>query len=133
MKRGLLTVGCLVVAIAASAALPCKYLHEMTGEYVTPHFDFRGSAAETPLKTLFLLDRKGARDAVEVVQRFNVDPTYFLMVSGPAIAAENMYESAWSGTTVYEKTRELDEKLNLGHQLYVFGHKPFTSVNEEHR
>ena len=133
MKREFLTVGCLTVAAAAFAALPCRYLHEMTGEYVTPHFDFRGSSAETPLKTLFLLDRKGARDAVEVVQRFNVDPTYFLMTTGNRIAQEDMYESAWAGTTVFEKTRELDEKLNLGHRLYVFGHKPFTSVNEEHR
>ena len=118
---------------ALFAVLPCRYLHEMTGEYVTAHHSFRGSLAEKPLKTLFILDRRGARDAVEVVQRFNVEPTYFLTIYGNRIAAEDMYESAWEGTTLYEKTRELDLKLNEKYDLYVFGRKAFTSVNEEHR
>lgn len=128
-----------VFAIAAFAAatafgvLPCRFLHEMTGEYVTPHHDFRGTAAEKPLKVLFLLDRAGGRDAVEAVQRFNIEPTYFMMVYGDRIAVEDMYESAWEGTTVYEKTCELDGKLNAHYDLYVFGRKTFTSVNEEHR
>lgn len=122
-----------LAAASAFAVLPCRFLHDMTGEYVTPHHDFRGTAAEKPLKALFLLDRAGGRDAVEVVQRFNVDPTYFMMVYGNRIAAEDMYESAWEGTSVYEKTRELDEKLNARYDLYVFGRKAFTSVNEEHR
>ena len=126
------TVAALATA-TGFGALQGRYLHEMTGEYVTPHFDFRGSVAERPLKALFVLDRRGARDAVEVVQRFNVEPTYFLTVSGDRIAAEDMYESAWKGTSVHEKTRELDEKLNARYDLYVFGRKAFTSVNEEHR
>ena len=82
----------MVAALATATgfgALQGRYLHEMTGEYVTPHFDFRGSVAERPLKALFVLDRRGARDAVEVVQRFNVEPTYFLTVSGDRIAAED--------------------------------------------
>ncbi|MBQ6914158.1 MAG: beta-galactosidase [Kiritimatiellae bacterium] len=128
-----LTVFAAAAAGSAFGVLPCRFLHEMTGEYVTPHHSFRGSAAEKPLKVLFLLDRAGARDAVELVQRFSVEPTYFLMTYGDRIAQEDMYESAWAGTTVYEKTRELDEKLNAKYDLYVFGRKSFTSVNEEHR
>ncbi|MBO7721195.1 MAG: beta-galactosidase [Kiritimatiellae bacterium] len=124
---------CAAAAVPAPGAMQCRFLHEMTGEVVTPHHDFRGSAAERPLKTLFLLDRGGGRDAVEAVQRFNVAPTYFLMVSGNRIAVEDMYESAWKGTTLHEKTRELDVKLGEKYDLYVFGRKWLTSVNEEHR
>ena len=127
----------LVTVSAASAAfgaLQGRYLHEMTGEYVTPHFPFRGSEAEKPLRALFLLDRKGGRDAVELVQRFAVEPTYFLMTTGRnRIATETMYESAWAGTTFYEKTRELDAKLTEAYDVYVFGRKDFTCVTEEHR
>ena len=133
MKKLIVATVVMAASAAAFGVLPCKFLHEMTGEYVTPHHSFRGSAAEKPLKALFLLDRAGARDAVEVVQRFNVEPTYFLMTYGDRIAQEDMYESAWAGTTVYEKTRELDEKLNERYDLYVFGRKPFTSIGEEHR
>ena len=133
MKLGLTGLALVLSAGTAFGALPCRYLHEMTGEVVTPHHSFRGSDAEEPIRTLFLLDRHGARDAVEVVERFAVAPTYFLMVSGPHIAEEDMYESSWTGTTVYEKTRELDRKLGEGHRLYVFGRKAFTSVGEEHR
>ena len=112
MKRLVVAAAATAAATAAFGVLPCRYLHEMTGEYVTPHHSFRGSDAERPLKVLFLLDRQGGRDAVEAVQRFNIEPTYFLMTGGDRIAQEDMYESAWAGTTVYEKTRELDEKLN---------------------
>ena len=133
MKKFLVATAAAAAATAALGVLPCRFLHEMTGEYVTPHYSFRGSEAEKPLKVLFLLDRSGARDAVEAVQRFDIEPTYFLMTGGDRIAQEDMYESAWSGTTIYEKTRELDEKLNGRYDLYVFGRKGFTSVNEEHR
>ena len=133
MAKKIVFAGAALAATAAFAVLPCRFLHEMTGEYVTPHHSFRGADAEKPLKVLFLLDRSGGRDAVEAVQRFNIEPTYFLMTGGDRIAQEDMYESAWSGTTVYEKTRELDEKLNAKYDLYVFGRKSLTSVNEEHR
>ena len=133
MNRIVMSAAAVFSSGVLFAALPCRYLHEMTGEYVTEHHSFRGSLAEKPLKTLFILDRRGARDAVEVVQRFNVEPTYFLTIYGNRIAAEDMYESAWEGTTLHEKTRELDLKLNEKYDLYVFGRKAFTSVNEEHR
>ena len=133
MKRLMFAAAGVAAAATAFGVLPCRFLHEMTGEYVTPHHSFRGSDAEKPLKVLFLLDRTGGRDAVEAVQRFNIEPTYFLMVTGDRIAVENMYESAWTGTTIYEKTRELDEKLDAKYDLYVFGDKTLSSVNEEHR
>ncbi|MBQ3343258.1 MAG: beta-galactosidase [Kiritimatiellae bacterium] len=133
MAKKIVFAGAALAATAAFGVLPCRFLHEMTGEYVTPHHSFRGSDAEKPLKVLFLLDRAGGRDAVEAVQRFNIEPTYFLMVTGDRIAVENMYESAWTGTTIYEKTRELDEKLDAKYDLYVFGDKTLSSVNEEHR
>ena len=133
MKKIALSFAAVALVAPAFAVLPCRFLHEMTGEYVTPHFDFRGTSPEKPLKVLFLLDRRGARDAVEAVQRFDIEPTYFLMTSGDRIAQEDMYESAWAGTTVYEKTRELDAKLSGRYDLYVFGRKNFKSINDEHR
>ncbi|MBQ6327735.1 MAG: hypothetical protein IJI35_01855, partial [Kiritimatiellae bacterium] len=86
MAKKIVFAGAALAATAAFGVLPCRFLHEMTGEYVTPHHSFRGSDAEKPLKVLFLLDRAGGRDAVEAVQRFNIEPTYFLMVTGDRIA-----------------------------------------------
>ena len=125
-------------ALAAAAGFGAKdgrFLHEMTGEVVTPHFDFRGSVPERPLKVLFVLNREGARDAVEVVQRFNVEPTYVLLTESSQLklAQEDFAEAAWKGTSVHEKTIELDGKLGARYDLYVFGRKAFTSVGEEHR
>ena len=131
--RAMALAAAALAAATCFGAKDCRFLHEMTGEIVTPHYDFRGSASEKPLKALFVLDRNGARDAVEVVQRFNVEPTYFLTVGGNNIASDDMYEAAWKGTSTHEKTLELDDKLSARYDLYVFGRKAFTSVGEEHR
>ena len=133
-QRAMALAAAALAAATGFGAMECRFLHEMTGEVVTPHYDFRGSASEKPLKVLFILNREGARDAVEVVQRFNVEPTYFLTGGGDGkIAEESSFEAAWKGTSVHEKTLELDRKLNARYDLYVLGNKLFTSIGEEHR
>ena len=66
MAKKIVFAGAALAATAAFGVLPCRFLHEMTGEYVTPHHSFRGSDAEKPLKVLFLLDRTVLPSAVSI-------------------------------------------------------------------
>ena len=107
------------------------YLNRITEEYVTPHYSFQTKPEKRPIRVLFILSRSGARDAVEIVQRMPMKAEYFLTCSPQTFAAEDMYESAMEGTTVFEKERELDRKLNQDYDLYVVGNFTFAKLPEK--
>ena len=89
-----------------------SYLNRITEEYVTPHYSFQTKPEQRPIRVLFILSRSGARDAVEIVQRMPMKSEYFLTPGRQKFASEDMYESAMDGTTIFEKERELQRKLD---------------------
>ena len=64
-------------ALFLSAKHDSAYLNKISREYVTPHYAFQQKKDTKPIKTLFILMRSGARDSVEVLQRLDMDASFF--------------------------------------------------------
>ncbi len=130
MKKTIL----FLLAAALTTPLLAKhngdYLNKMTQEYTTPHYKFQSKPEAKKLRVLFILARSGARDAVEVVQRMPMEAEYFLTYGPSYFAKEDMYESTIDGTTMYEKEKELSEKLNKGYDVCVIGTFDFMKLPE---
>ena len=106
------------------------YLNRITADYVTPHYLFQTKTDAKPLRTLFILSRSGARDAVETVQRMPMEAEYFLTYNQSTFAQEDMYESTIEGTSRYEKEKELAAKLDRDYDVCVVGFFDFTKLPE---
>ena len=118
------------LAAAAFAKHDGAYLNAISQDYVTPHYKFQIEKSSKPLRVYFIMGRAGARDAVEVQQRMDMDSEHTLAYNRAVFAAENMYESTIEGTSVYERTNEIAEKLNKEYDLYVVGTFDFTKMPE---
>ena len=118
------------LATAAFAKHDGAYLNAISQDYVTPHYKFQIEKSRKPLRVYFIMGRAGARDAVEVQQRMDMDSEHTLAYNRAVFAAENMYESTIEGTSVYERTNEIAEKLNKEYDLYVVGTFDFTKMPE---
>ena len=99
------------MAFPLSAKHDSAYLNKVSREYVTPHYKFQQKDDAKLIKPLFILMRSGARDAVEVVQRMNMDASHFLAYGRFIFAHEDMYESTHDGSSIFEKEKELSETL----------------------
>ncbi|MBQ7402238.1 MAG: beta-galactosidase [Lentisphaeria bacterium] len=104
------------------------YLNKVSREYVTPHYKFQQKNDSSLIKPLFILMRSGARDAVEVVQRMNMDASHFLVYGRFIFAHEDMYESTHEGTSAFEKEKELSETLSREYDVYIIGQFEFTKL-----
>ena len=106
------------------------YLHELTMKYETPHLEWcEDVVAKKELKTLFIVPRVGARDAVEMLQRLPMDFTAYLTQGWNRIADDDsVYEAGVSGTSKYEKTQELLEKLKKNYDLILIAQCSFDAL-----
>lgn len=127
----------IIFSLLAAALVPAAfakhdgaYLNKISLDYVTPHYSFQPNKQIKPLKVYFIMNRSGARDAVEVQQRMPMQSEHTLAYNRAVFAGENMYESTVEGTSVYERTNEITEKLNKDYDLYVIGTFDFTKLPE---
>ncbi|MBE6406162.1 MAG: hypothetical protein E7040_09095, partial [Lentisphaerae bacterium] len=104
------------------------YLNKVSREYVTPHYKFQQKDDAKLIKPLFILMRSGTRDAVEVLQRMNMDASHFLVYGRFIFAHEDMYESTHEGTSVFEKEKELSETLSREYDVYIIGQFEFLKL-----
>lgn len=107
------------------------FLNKISREYVTPHYKFQQKNDAKQIKTLFILMRSGARDSVEVLQRMEMDASFFLTAGRYAFAQEDMYESTHEGTSFFEKENELSATLNKDYDVYVIGQFAFNKLSEK--
>ncbi len=106
------------------------FLNTVSNDYVTPHYKFQGNPSEKMLRPLFILQRNGARDGVEIYQRMPMDITYFLVEMPNRFALEDMYESTHEGLSAYEKERELSRTLAKDYDFFVIGEVNFKILPE---
>ncbi len=130
MKKFLLMLLAFAVALPLLGKHNGDYLNKLTEEYVTPHYKFQSKPESKKLRVLFIVSRSGGRDAVEIAQRMSMEAEYFLTYGPRIFAAENMYESAMEGTSIYEKEKELTEKLKKEYDVCVIGNFEFTLLPE---
>ena len=122
------------ILLSAAMVLPLfakhdsAYLNKVSREYVTPHYKFQQKDDAKPIKPLFILMRSGTRDAVEVVQRMNMNDSHFLVAGRFLFAIEDMYESTHEGTSKFEKEKELSATLSKDYDVYIVGQFEFTKL-----
>ena len=107
-----------------------EYVTTMKGEVKTPHFEF-GKNGDKPLRVLFILNRQGARDAVELAERMPLAPEYFITYEREFFASDSVYEAALTGTSFAERSAALSSLLEKEYDIYVIGRFNFAKLPEE--
>jgi len=108
------------------------YLHEVTASYETPHLEWGKPLHGGAIKLLAITPRRyGAREVVELAQRFEIEPTVFVTATQGKLANETVYEAAVKGTSAYEKSRELMAKLEADYDVILLGNFDFGQLPAE--
>lgn len=123
MRKIILIAAALLMSGMAYSAekVPMRdgdYLNKLTMEYRTPSVDF--SASGKKLKVLFILNRTGARDAVELMQMMPCDYEAILTFDRRNFTTGS-YERFMKGTSFSEKRREFTRKLNQNYDVIILG------------
>lgn len=120
--RGILiALAWTAAAVWADDEVPMRdgdYLNKLTMEYRTPSVEF--STTGKKLKVLFILNRTGARDAVELMQLMPCDYEAVLTYDRKLLSAGS-YERYMTGTSAGEKRREFTRKLAGQYDVIVLG------------
>lgn len=117
-------VPCLVAALSSTASAAGRHdgshLHELTCEVVTPHLDWAKQLEGGPVKALFIVPRNlAAREVVELAERVELDFDAVTTGHHGALGRDDVYNAAVTGTTTFEKTQELIDKLDKPYQVIV--------------
>lgn len=124
--------GCLLLATAGvQAKLDGRQLHTLSMNYQTPHLKWAEKTAPAPLRTLFIVPRKGGREVIELLQRVTMEYTEFLCYDHLSIAKNDMYDAPYEGTSMHEKQQELLQKLEKEYDLIVLGEVLFSALPDE--
>ncbi len=124
MKKFLMLFCTAILSCAAAVAaeeVPMRdgdYLNKLTMEYRTASYDF--STTGKKLKVLFILNRTGARDAVELMQMMPCDYEAVLTADRQNFAV-GAYDRFMKGTSLSEKRREFTRKLSKNYDLIILG------------
>ncbi len=124
----------LVAVLAAGtvhAKLDGRQLHGLSADYVTPHLTWAASPAPRPPRVLFIVQRDGAREVIELHQRMAMDWTAYLCYDHGSIAKSDMYDAPYEGTSYLEKQQELMARLEGDYDLIVLGEVMFRALPDE--
>lgn len=121
----------LLAGLSSFAKHDGRYLHDLTLDFKTEHLEWGKKLQGGKINALFILARKGGRDAVEIAQRMDIDLNAVNMHSSNKMSLENMYEGAVEGTSIHEKTQELLKKLDQHYDIFVIGNFAFDELPAE--
>lgn len=125
MKK-LLFLCCLFALCAVFAKHDGWYVNQLTENYKTHCLEWDKSSPE--LNVLFILQPTGARDVIELKQRFNLKFTPFLAQGPAVVTSENVYRAALSGTGIFEKNEEIRAKAGKKYDVIFIGNAPFAKL-----
>lgn len=121
----------LANAASESGRYNGDYLHKVTTDFVTPHLDWGKPLAGGPIDALFITNRAwGAREVVELAQRLELKFDTLVGVDFSKLTADSAYESRVQGTSLYEKNREVDEKLERPYPVFVMANFTLSALEE---
>jgi hypothetical protein len=127
----LILLGIILMSATVSGKHKGEYLRDITRDYRTESLDWGRKSSKGKIKTLFIVSRKGGREVVEAAQRFALDFRAVTTCRASWLAVEDIYEGAIEGTSVYEKTTELLQKLKHKYDLIVLGNFIFEALPPE--
>ena len=107
------------------------FLNSITDRYVTPHLDWGKPLAGGPIKALFIVPRKGAREVVEIGERLEIERQSVVAFDSTTLALNNVYESLIKGTSVNEKADELAQKLDEKYDVIVLANVDFNALSKQ--
>ena len=113
----------MLFADGASAYKMEPDFNRLTEEFVSPHIAWAKPYARGPVKVLFILPRGGAREAIEVAQRLDIDYEYVMTLSQEVLgwtSTTGPYAPA-EGVSLDDMTAELNEKLKQDYDVIVIG------------
>ncbi len=131
MKKTLSLTLLSLVAICAHAKHDGSFLHKLTRNYQTEHLSWFEKPQSGPLKTLFIVSRRGGREVIEAAQRMSLDFEAVTLVNSREVAKENIYEGAIDGTGMHEKEMELVRAVDKKYDLIVIGNFKFDALPAE--
>lgn len=118
--------------LSVAGRLDGESLHQVTREFVTPHLDWGHSLVGGPIRVLFIANRfAGARAAVELAQRLDLNFEAVVTADISNFVVDNIYEASVEGTSKYEKTEELLEKLSGKFDVIVIANVNFSILPAE--
>ena len=124
MKKLLILFCAAVTGCAAAVAaetVPMRdgdYLNKLTMEHRTESVEFSTSGKK--LKVLFIINRTGARDAVELMQIMPCDYEALLTADRKDFAI-GAYDRFMKGTSFSEKRREFARKISKDYDVIILG------------
>jgi Beta-galactosidase len=107
------------------------YLNKLTRNYKTEHLSWFEKPHGGPVKTLFIVSRKGGREVIEAAQRMSLDFNAVPLVNSRKVAVENIYEGAIEGTGLHEKKMALVRAVDQKYDLIVIGNFNFDILPSE--
>jgi Beta-galactosidase len=131
MKKILSLTFLSLFAVSAVAKHDGTYINKLTRNYQTKHTSWANKFINGPIKTLFIVSRKGGREVIEAAQRVPLDFNAVTLVNSRTVAVENIYEGAIDGTGMHEKKLELVRAVNQKYDLIVIGNFNFDILPSE--
>ena len=104
-----------------------RNFYELTGEVATPHIPWARPLPGGPIRTLFLVPRDGAREAVELSQRVHLAYESVLFYR-PNVFGHPRSRSTIVGAHEEDKTADLRQKLGHPWELMVIGRVEWETV-----
>ena len=127
MKKNIIMLCACLLAVnfTVNAKHDGAYYNTLTENFKTDHLSWEKT--KLPLKVLFYIQQTGARDAVELALRMNLEYTPYLSARDQ-FSSDSVYVAALTGTSQFEKSEELRAKLQKDLQVIFLGNVPFAKA-----
>lgn len=119
---GLFLLSCLTVTTAMGYQME-KDFNRLTEDFVSPHIAWAKPYAGGKVRALFIVPRGGAREAIEVAERLDLDYQYVMTLSQDELgwtSKSGPYAPA-EGVSLEEMTQELNTKLKQDYDVIITG------------
>lgn len=123
LPAGILCLFAVTVLAPALAYRMEPDFNQLTEEFVSPHIKWCKPYSGGKIRALFIVPRGGAREAIEVAQRLDMDYQVVMAMSQDELgwtSTSGPYAPA-EGISLEDMTQELNEKLKLDYDVIVTG------------
>lgn len=107
-----------------------RWMNDIARDIATPHTPWARPLPGGPLKVAMLLNRVGAREAMELAQRLDMDFEAVLAYHPTALGLPDE-NAEFIGTSITEKRVALEAMLEKQHDLFIIGCVQWTALPPE--
>ncbi len=124
MRKTIVAVALMAMMLMATKGFgkhDGSYLHDVTMNFKTNSLPWCLEPAGGKPKALFIVPRVAGREVVELAQRMGLEFEAVTTAHSGALAYDDIYDAAVTGTSPYEKAQELLRKLEKDYDVIVLG------------